>query len=101
MSVQAGRRFRAVTGDLLPSWRVAPFRAPCGPCKWRQQDEIRDRHDGVADKAGEHRGCAQVTVPQTTCAGTPHVAALRLGGKTAELLVAVVHMEDFIAQDFL
>src|SRR5262245_49629839 len=98
MSVLAGRRDRA-NRDAAPARRLAALRTARGPCERRQQNEVHSDEQDIADEAGDAGGDPQISIPQPPAAGTPDVMTLQLRREAAELLVAVVHVEDFVAQD--
>src|SRR5580765_9123986 len=101
ISVLAGRRRPAVGRDRAPARRLAPLRTAGGPRERRQQDEVDAGEQGVADETGDGGRDPQIAVPEPRAARAPDVTSLKLRGDPAELLVAVVHVKDFVAQDFL
>src|SRR3954465_4463133 len=101
MSVLAGRRRRAVGRDRAPTRRLPPLRTAGGPRKGWQQNEVDDGQQGVADETSDGGRNPQIAIPESPAARTPDVMSLALRCEAAELLVAVVHVEDFVAQDLL
>src|SRR5262245_56369579 len=97
ISVLAGRRGLPIGRERPPARLLAPLRAAGGPRERRQQDEVHDREQGVADESGDGGRDPQVAIPEPLAARAPDVALLKLRRDAAELLVAVVHMENFVA----
>src|SRR3954468_3590906 len=98
ISVLAGWRRRAAGCDGAPARRLAPLRPLRSPRERRQQDEVDHHQQGVADKTGDAGGDPQVAVPEPRAARAPDVTALKLRRQAPKLLVAVVHVKDFVAQ---
>src|SRR5262245_850933 len=101
MSVLTGRRRRPVGIDRAPARGLAPLRTAGGPYERRQQNEVHAHEQGIADQAGDDRRDPQVAIPEPPAARTPDVPSLKLRCDPAELLVAVVHVKDFVAENFL
>src|SRR3954468_14429349 len=101
ISVLAGGRRRAVECDRAPARRLAPLRTAGGPRERRQQSEVDAGEQSVAEETGDASRDPQIAMPEPRGARTPDVTSLTLRCEAAELLVAVVHMKDFVAQDFL
>src|SRR6187399_2699280 len=96
MSVLAGRRGRAVGRGGAPAWRLAPLRTAGGPRERRQHNEIDPGEQRVADETGDSGHDPQIAIPQPRAARTPDVTTLKLRCEAAELLVAVVHVKNFV-----
>src|SRR5262245_16395714 len=101
MSVLAGGGGRPVGRECAPSPRLALLRTPRGPRKWRQHDEVHAGEQGAADEPGDSGRDPDIAVPEPPAARAPDVTLLKLRCEAAELLVAVVHVKDFVAQHFL
>src|SRR3954463_15208332 len=101
ISVLAPRRRRRVGSERAPPWRLAPLGTPSGPRERRQHNEVHAGEQDIADEAGDGGGDPQISIPQPRATRPPDVTSLQLRREAAELLVAVVHVKDFVPQDFL
>src|SRR6478672_2096494 len=101
ISVLVGWRRRTVGRDRMPARRLAPLRTPGGPRERRQQNEVDAGEQRVANETGDGSRDPQIAIPKPPAARTPDGTSLKLRCEAPELLVAVVHMKDFVAQDFL
>lgn len=86
--------------DRAPAWRLAPLRTAGGPRERRQQNEVDAGEESVADETSDGGRDTEIAIPQPRAARAPDVTSLKLRCEAAELLVAVVHVKDFVAQDF-
>src|SRR3954469_13766820 len=100
MSVLARGAVVAFGGNRRPPRGLAALLPFGQPGERRQDDEVQESDHHRAEDVGESGGDAQKALPQPVSARAPDLPAVRAWGDTRELRVAVIHMKDFIAENF-